>query len=643
MIHIKTFNGFSLYSADYRSTATSMKTPPDAKPVFIEQPKSDSIYAGTFSMDVRSAVVTVRILNLSNVDELESQLKEACRPGTEGLLVGTFSDEGRDYCLNCVVQSIHAYPKFEGVFTIIFQTGESSWHTVAEVTDSWAVTASGDTKALAVGGYSPTRLSLTVTPTELPATGWAYQRLYQLVNATGYAYGVRPWCIPLDTAALVAAGKMQADGDDLMVLVDGVIVNRWLADINTDHTHIWFNVNLAAGRSMTLLTPVASSGAITTLAFAKIANNATALKALPAHGYVTHGTEWFEYTGKDLTNYKLTGVTRSALSTTMQAHSAADVFNWIEHTVFILYGNSAVTAPALTDSSYDNTKPVMDLSASDNVTWVYTASTMFYDPVNPNRTGVWLAALTRLGNVSEIYHTAGDGEGAAPSMGMRISTWYKSGVRQAEKASLSWTLQNAGGITTVSMTGRKYRNTALWPAVKAALLQRSNDSKTWSEVWNEATPSAVTTWEAITHASAAITGNMKVVRFLMTGTLAAQVDTDCYFEVATVTVVFVSANQPTGSVLAEKSNYLLVVAIKNLNTGDVMSLVFPMLLNTSMVLDGEDYSVSYAGVNAASALSLDDESRAVWIRLNPGTNTLEITGENVASLTIVPRWYERRL
>jgi hypothetical protein len=650
MIILKTFNNFSLTDSNYLSTATSAKTPPDANPVFIQQTKADSLYAGTYNLNVRSVAVTVRILDYANWEKLESQLKAACKPGSEGLLVGTFTDENRDYQLNCVVQSIHPIPKYSDAYLIIFQTGESDWQTVSAETDTWEVDASGDTKNLDVGGYSPTRLSLSITPTELPATGWLYQRLYQLVNKPGCAYGVRPWCITLDTAALITAGKMQADGDDIVLLVDGVITKRWLVDINTDHTKIWFNPNLSAGQSMTLLTAVGATGAVSSLAIQNTANNAAALTALPARGFVQHGTEWFEYTGKlivkkkkKLTGITLTGITRGALGTTLQAHAPGDVFNFIEHAVMLLYGNSAATAPSLDDSTYDNTKPVFDLSASDNTTWVWTAATKFYDPAYPNRTGTWLPGVTRVGNESEIYHTAGDVEGAAVSMGMKFCTWYKAGVKQAEKASLSWMLSNAGGITTVSMTGRKYRNASSWPLINAASLQRTSDAKKWLEVWNEATPTAPLSWQAITHAAAAITGSMKTVRFLLTGSLAALADVDCYFEVATASVVFVSANQPTGTLGTEKSSHLLNVTIKNNTTGDELDLIFPMILNTTLVLDGEAYTVLYGGVDAHSALDLDDDSRAIWIRLNPGTNTLLITGDDVATLTIIPSWLERRM
>ncbi|CAK0773792.1 conserved hypothetical protein [Gammaproteobacteria bacterium] len=644
LITVKTFNAAVLNNSNFAAYGNGLRKPADANPVFIEQSLADPRYSGTFNISARSVPVIVTIKDYANRHALESQLKETLRPGKRGTLVGTFADDGVDYQLNCVVQSITPDTSRNGVFTVIFQSEDTCWRKVTATSDSWAVTASGDKKNLTVGGYSPTRLSLSITPTQLPAAGYAYARLYQLVNAPLYAYGLRPWCVAIDTAALVSGGKMQADGDDIVVVVDGVVVNRWLADINTNHTHIWFNINLSAGQNLTLLTPVSNTGTISTLAFQKTTNNKAALSAMPTRGYVQHGTEWFEYTGKDLSNYKLTGITRTALGTAIAAHALADVFSWIEHSIFILHGNSAATAPSLVDAGYDATKPVFDLSASDNTTWVYTASTKFYDPESPNRTGAWKASITKIGNVTDVYNNSGNVEGAAPAMGMRIGTWYKTGKATAEKATLTWLLNNPGGITTVSMTGRKYRNTTLWPAVAAAKLERSKNGSTFYEVWNEATPTALTTWEAITHAGSAITGNMATVRFSFIGNFAAQADTDGYYEVVTATVVFVSANQPTGTLGSERANYLLTITIKNNTSGDAISLLFPMQLNVALVLDGEAYTVLYGGVNAAAALNLDDPSRAAWIRLNPNAvNELEISGENVASLTILPSWYERRM
>lgn len=642
LITVKTFNGFALNNTDYQAAVLRSKTPPDANLVFLEQAKADALYAGTFNINVRSVPVAVRIIDQANIYALEAELKEALRPGTEGKLVVTFSDDSQDYEMDCVVQSILADERFLNVWTVIFQTGDTCWKTVTENTASWSPAASGETKTITVGGYSETRLSLEMKAATLPSVGWAYQKLYQLVNAVGYDYGLRPWCITLDTATLVTAGKMQADCDDLRVVVDGEIVPRWMADKNTASTKVWINLNLSAGQQLTLLTAVASSGEIDELEFEVSEDNKLAIAAMPERGYVVHGTEWFEYSGKSKKFCKLFITTRGALGTTMQAHSAADVFNWVQHSIFLLYGNSTATDPSVDNAAYDDTKPVFDLSSSSNTSWVYTTSTLFYDPDHPGRTGMWKPTIEKVGKVSKIYYVKADAESGDPAMGMKISTWVKNGNPRSEFATLGWELKHAGKITSISATGQAYRNSSAWPGSTAIQCQKYGVRR-WIEIWNSAKPTAEDTWESITKSSYSISPGKEIVRFVFTGSIAAQLDVDTYFEILTATVEFTSANQPTGTLGTEASNLLLDLTITNQNNGDAIGLVFPMQLNKVLDLDGESLEVTYDLVNAHRALSMDDESRDVWVRLVPGSNTLKIVGVGVNTLSITLKWKKRRI
>ena len=621
-----------------------MRSHSEATPVFIEQVNAESIDSGAYALGVRSIPVRVKILDRTNEPALSAQLREALKPGTSGILLATFNDEMRDYQIECRVQSIVPDPTYGNLYTVIFQTGLNCWISVDEVTDAWAITASGDEKAITVGGYSETRLSLSLTATGLPANGWAFQKLYQLVNPLVYAYGKRPWCISMDTAALVSAGKCQADCDDLAVVVDGVITRRWLAAPNTSATKVWVNLDLIAGQSLTLLTPVASSGAITELYFEVNANNMAAMSKLPQKGIVYHGSEWFEYSGwvYGTTVVKFSGVKRGAYSTTLQAHAKTDAFRYIQHVIHLLYGNSVAVAPALNDVNYDNEKPIFDLATSTNASWVYTAATGFYDAAKPTRPGAWKPIITKVGTESENYPVKGNAESGDPAMGMRIASWLKAGKITADTVTASWLLSCPGLISSVSATGRKYRSHLQWAAVEAFRLDRSINQITWVKVWSELTPTAAATWETVTKTSQAITPNMANVRFVLTGTIPAVAAVENMAEILTVSVDFVSANLPTGTFLSEKSNYLLDVTVTNETTGDALQLVYPMLLNVAMDVDSEDFTVTYGLVNAHAAMSLNDDSRDLWLRLLPGTNTIKITGNDVGTLDVVLRWQERR-
>jgi hypothetical protein len=118
---------------------------------------------------------------------------------------------------------------------------------------------------------------------------------------------------------------------------------------------------------------------------------------------------------------------------------------------------------------------------------------------------------------------------------------------------------------------------------------------------------------------------------------------DCYFEIHTVSVSLVGANQPYGSLQGEKGNLFAGRCDYQQHQSRPGAIIIPMLMGKEMIVDGEEHQVLYDGVNAHKALKLNDESRDVWLRLQPGANTLTITGSGVDTLDITLRWKERRL
>ena len=148
-------------------------------------------------------------------------------------------------------------------------------------------------------------------------------------------------------------------------------------------------------------------------------------------------------------------------------------------------------------------------------------------------------------------------------MGMKIASWWKGIKLASDNATIAWVMSCPGLISSISATGRKYRSHTQWPATKAFKLDRSNDQKTWYEVWNEATPTAAATWQAVTKAGQAITPNMAFVGLFCSGRMPAVADIQAMAEILTCTVAFVSGNLPVGTLLGEKTNYLLDVVITN--------------------------------------------------------------------------------
>jgi hypothetical protein len=640
IITLQTFNGHDINGSSYRATGLNFGTPAAADAEFVQMANADPVYAGVWTSEARSLAVSIEILSDVNRDALYQQLKVIFRRGTAGLLVGTFSTDGQSYQLPCTVASLSPQGRLRNHFIAILMAGPAAWRAVSAETAAWAVDEDTLTKAITVGGVEETRLSVNITPTAAPVDGWQFQRLYQLVNAAGVNYAARPWCIELDTETLITAGKMQADCADLRVSVNEQDTRRWISGANTATTKIWFTPTMGPGYNLTLLTPIVPVGSIGEMQFKKTANNLAALKALPARGILVHGTEWIQYSGKNLTLYKLGVEARGALGTTLQAHAKDDVFKFIQNVVYILYGNPTATEPAADDADYDNERPAFSLAESDNTQWVYTASDRFYDPAYPNRPGAFTRAITRVGNESKLYAVARDAESGNAAAGSLMATWQKSGTWRDETADLRWTMVCPGGITEVSTTGSKYRNTSRWPT--RAALQKYTASNAWVTVWNETTPVSANTWTDFTRAESALSDKPQRIRYQLRGTLRALANADCFFEILTCTVKFNTAKLPTGALLAELGNYPLTVRLTNTTTGDEVVVTYPMLVTKTLSLDGETYQVTYEGVNAHGALQLNDPARSVWIRLLPGENALAIQSDEMGEMALALSWYPRQ-
>jgi hypothetical protein len=642
-IQLKSFNGHTVYDSDYRATLLNPSALPAAKPIFIEESQADAQYSGMFTRDQRNLALQVRILDYANRETLQAQLKAWFKPGTRGNLVATFAADGQDYQLAAIVQS-GPVSSGDQLYTIILQAEATAWRAVTADTDTWDLTDAGGTKTIDVEGDDETILSATLTPTEGAPDGYLYQNLYRLVPVDGVLVGMRAWCITINHAALVAAGKSLASGFDLRVWDGDAETRRWISGANTTVCNIWFNADLRRGASLVLRTAVAGTGAVSWLNFTKNATTRAKLKQMPNEGVVYENNEWFYYNRRDVNNCRLAIETRGLYETTEEAHHVGDTFKFLPAPIRTVYGKATATDPELDDDDYVDTKPLFNLASSDNTQWVWTASDLFFDPDHPHRPGTWARNIVAAGDESDVYWIKRNAESGNAAMGGVIGSYFKDGAWRPANAQITWTFHDALGLQTITVTGEKYRNTARWPASKAAI-QRRSDSIGWTLVFNEATPASASTWTALTNNSSAKTlaAGTDRVRMLFAKTFAALADAVANFEVQTCTLAFRTANIPAGTLLGEQTNYHLDITLANNTNGDSMDLVLPMRMNRPLILDGEAFTAKYHGTSAHKAIDLDDEGRTIWIRLAPGSNVLAVSGPDVGALTIDLSWYRRRL
>jgi len=519
----------------------------------------------------------------------------------------------------------------------VLHVHDSVWKTVTPSTGSKAVTASGDQVTLTALGNKNAHPVISITPTTLPASTYAYQRRVDVRNATTQNLQTYPVEITgggWDTATLVSGGKMLATGDDCRVMVDGIETTRWLADINTNHTKVWIALSLAPKIELLLNANIANSGLVDIVIKNNSANQKL-LKTLPSGAILLIGSEIFIGGVPNVSLMKIPMTARAVKGTSAAAHTAGATIYWIPHDIWIVYGYLSADAPVGDDSL----EPLFNLSSSTNSSWVY--NTAFFD-ANNDRTGGWAAVLNSSNGDLSHYYTATLDTMAdlATAMGASINAFQKGTKWVAEKAAISWDLVNQCGFSNVTASGKQYRTTATWPSV--ASFRHSSNGKDWSTDWNQTSPAGTSSWTAWSKGSTAISGSPTNVQFYFSGVQPATANAVASFEVLAVTLALVGANVPTVNFAAEQSNCQLACTITNVSTGESFSINYPAMTNKTMVVDCNLHSVVEDSQPAISALSLST-IRVEWLDLVPGANVIQYDQTGTGNVTLGFSWENRSL
>jgi hypothetical protein len=569
----------------------------------------------------------------ADIADLEAGLLELLDPDDETpkRLVVTDDDGSRERYVMCLCESLQPARDGRGFSERLFVAtmvvdGDVKWRAVTEDSETWNITASGDTKVVANGGEVDAFPVLTIEPTSAKTGAYAYRRWAPVRNRISTALWSYPYELTdggLDTAALVTAGKAQADGDDFRVMVDGSEVARWFGTgsyaFNQATTKVWVELNLAAGQEFTLKTAIAAVGDVDTIEVNE------AISGMPAAGIVLIENEAFVYTSKNNTDRTFNNVTRAAKGTSMAAHAAGEDVFWIQHDIWILYGNAAATAPVVDD----NYKPIFRLDSSNTI-WDYDE----FGEDDGLRRGAW-SRWSATGDLSLTY-TADHHSDADPweEMGFFSYLLYPETV--------VWKLYNPCRITAVNFqNGEGYIESQYgWPEME---LVSSNDGSSWATEYTILQPSTEGSWEAWSRNESIAGGGRPYVGMMM-GIVPFGMLWYSALEVADVTVTLDSTRTPTTEFIGSESGaYELACTIKNQATGDSVSLGCILEVNQELELDTEAKTVILLddGSNQFQALTLDGGARRDWLPLQPGSNTLEFTDVGTGDVTITIEWRKR--
>lgn len=531
-----------------------------------------------------------------------------------------------------------------GVMAITLSLDEPYLREVTETTGTWSITASGQSTDFSVTGNLSANPILTITPTMGKTGGdYAYFRYVAVYNPINAAFTDYPFDFGgLDTAALASGNKMQADGDDMRLRIDGAEVNRWFGTtdgrgINTTDTAIWANIDLPAKTTLNLLTGVGSTEV--TFSFDPFADNVSNAvlrlgnannKALILNPGTTD-EEVVTYNSVDIFSKTVTGITRGAKGTTATSHSAGTVMYHLPFDAWLVYGSSDATAPTVDDTR----KPMFDLH-STNTSWIYSS---FYDSTSASRTAQWSPIISKPGNGKQSgYYTDNHATNSnpAPEVGMSLKPYYYLGAYRTDNAEVLWRFANPAGVTTVQATGEKYRYASDW-ALVAGLQYYDDIAKKYVSADNQSTPGSAQSWTSFTIASTD-TGNLtsgrKNIQFILSGSIIGSASNIQNLELDAATLTLDSNNIPQKSVGAEQSQYHLNATITNATTGDYIMLDFAMSLNRTLTVNCNTREIYYDdGTPAYNAISWSTY-RDGWLPLVYGTNTLSFTDTGTQGVTI---------
>ena len=592
----------------------------------------------------RMAVI-VRIVGSSR-HALRSALFRWFDPEDESpkTLVG-YNHDGVAMYVQAAVEELRVYgdQAHDTVFVAtLVVDGDVRWRGTTPASDTWAITASGQTRVITNAGEDEAYPVLTIEPTAGKTGGFDYRHWVPVVWRSPNAGNNYPVMIDFDTATPIAATEMDAAGADLRLVVDGVVTPITFEAIDDPNTKIWFAANFARAPQLLLRTAFLAGDTVTSLDL----DDEVEMALLPDAGTVLIGSEAFVYTGRSLIDRQLTGVTRAAKGTVAANHGVSDDVWWIQRDIYLLYGNASPPAPPV-----DNYPPVFDTAASDNETWVYDGE--FGDQGGP-----WPGAWTNqhpigLGLHSGCY-TESEYEVTTPWEVLGLYRLWGSTFAQA------WQLTHPCGIVNAAWSKGKIRASIVDSEGKSAQLRywirgagswTNQQYGTWLlsayplDLVNTWRNQADGHWAGVSppnfgQANDADWSPAEALMLARYGSVTPGFEH--YVEFGAVTVSLNADEIPLVTVGAQQGNYSLAATITNQATGEALMVSYTMDLNGELEINTDLRTVTDLADDSGQFQAVSfNTARRHWLRLLPGSNTLRWDDVGTNGVTVTVTWEER--
>jgi hypothetical protein len=645
-------NNGSTYSAWYELKQQFI---PTRSGVYSERPGKWQKLSGA-SMDTHNFVFKVRCLSTihSQRETVKGWFSSEDYTAHKMVFEDT-ADSNRQWYLEGIPTKVTE--ESPGVLAITLATDEPYLRSVLSSTATISITTDGQksTTDIYVVGNTHARPIIKLTANTAKAGDFGYSRWVTLYNQDTDLLPKNFSAYPLDfggldTKALISANKMQADGLDYLLEVDGHIVDRWFGTtdgrgINTTDTAMWGIINLAPKIELTLKTAINSTETVARVDFNF--SSGTFQKALmrlrgAKNKVFLIGSEAYSYSEIHSNRFEAyADVTeRGAYGTSQAGHNVGNKVIFLEHNIWQIYGSSDYTAAAEDFHEINNDdQPMFDLH-STNLSRVYSS---FFQG-GKNRPGAWTPQVNGANSAKSNFYTATQKTYANPAtaMGGIIMSYFTSAWKPG-KAGILWSLNDPGGVKRVEAAVTKYRLHTSWPA-DVGLEYQDPTTAQWIRTDDQSTPSSTGSWDSTTIESTDTGFFAKTaykLRFIFSGTVAGVANNKSAFEVNSCTLTKSSSDMPVVSVGAEQSSYLLSARITNNTNGEWIKIRAVVALGRAVTINCDAKTITYAdGTNLRAGLTLSS-TRADWLTLEPGYNEIKYNETGVVSVTATFDWENR--
>jgi hypothetical protein len=641
------YNGTSLQSTDYSSSfpREQANLQINTQPGYIKRAGAVPVFAGK---DFQPHTLNLEIImqhSFMTLFESLNQLFDTKDETPRQFICTDSEDSNKQYYVYATAQQVLG--GHDGTMAVVtLALDDPIWQTVTQNSHTWTIASSTSTTDVTNNGNDYAFPIFEITPTSNPSTDFIYSVYLQVLPQSDKPWTSRPLCITgatdttFDTAALVAAGKMQADGDDLRVFRNGVPVDFWISGINTTDTKVWVVSDMPAARNMTLKTAIGATDTVTEVELNYTSANLTVISDMPNKGVLiidsglgTTDTEELIYTAKTVTDKKLafTINSRNARNTLAFDHAAGASVRHLPYGFRIDYGNATATAPTIDNT----TKPLVNLSTSNNGTFVYTT---FFD-VAGLRSGRWQPSIRKPSDPvfsRSNYFTSTSDEGdtdPATEMGLKALTYESGGIWRPDSVQLNWIGYFPDYVTSFSASGEQNQTASSIPTFGMFYAANGIDSRTplWAVSAQATTDYGTwTTWTKAT-TDATVPANTDYLKWTMSGTILGTSDLYAKAGISALTVNFTSP--PHVMIRSETTAAVkLNMTIANTTNGESFDLLLPVEVNDTVYVDTDPEfpTVTYKGEVINGAIRINGV-RSAWLKLNPGSNTL--TFDNLQSVS----------